>query len=233
MLLEYRETERALPGKDTKISTAWNSLLIRALADAGFYFNRPEWLERARKAADFIWNSLIIEDSGSIQLKSVFYESAGTRVDAFLHDYALVADAFLALGSKIDWIDPGASALYYSRSKICLNQALQDFSDPHSIGYYFTTDRTSTPVARRKEWFDNATPSGNSVMLHALSGIYALEGDSHYAKELAKTFPAYIHYAGKVASGVAHALEAAAVYQCGITVIKVGEKADLKALREA
>ncbi|MEC7274222.1 MAG: thioredoxin domain-containing protein, partial [Verrucomicrobiota bacterium] len=218
LLLEHREAERVPPGKDTKISTAWNSMLIRALADAGFYFNRPEWLERARKAADFIWNSLVIENAGSIQLKSVFYESAGARVDAFLHDYALVADAFLALGSKIDWIDPGASALYYSRSKICLNQALQDFSDPHSIGYYFTTVHTSTPVARRKEWFDNATPSGNSVMLHALSGIYALEGDSHYEKELAKTFPAYVHYAGKVASGVAHALEAAAVHQCGITV---------------
>ena len=63
LLLEHREAERVPPGKDTKISTAWNSMLIRALADAGFYFNRPEWLERARKAADFIWNSLIIEDA--------------------------------------------------------------------------------------------------------------------------------------------------------------------------
>ena len=70
-------------------------------------------------------------------------------------------------------------------------------------------------------------------MLHALSAHYALEGDSRYAKELAKALPAYVHYAGKVASGVAHALEAAAVHQCGITVIKVGEKADLKGLREA
>ena len=233
LLREYREAERVPPGKDTKICTAWNSMLIRALADAGFYFNRPEWLERARKAADFVWDSLIVEDAGTIQMKSVFYEGAGARVDAFLHDYALAADAFLVLGSKIDWIDPGASALYYSRAKICLDQALQDFSDPHSIGYFFTTDRTSSPVARQKEWFDNATPSGNSVMLHALSGIYALEGDGRYAQELAKTLPAYVHYAGKVASGVAHALEAAAVYQCGITVIKVGEKADLKALREA
>ena len=44
LLLEHREAERVPPGKDTKISTAWNSMLIRALADAGFYFNRPEWL---------------------------------------------------------------------------------------------------------------------------------------------------------------------------------------------
>ena len=233
LLREYREAERVSPGKDTKISTAWNSMMIRALADAGFYFNRPDWLERARKAADFIWDSLIIEEAESIQIKSVFYENAGARVDAFLHEYALVADAFLALGSKIDWIDPGASVLYYNRSKICLDQALKDFSDPHSIGYYFTTDRTASPVARRKEWFDNATPSGNSVMLHALSGIYALEGDTRYAEELAKAFPAYIYYARKVASGVAHALEAATVYKYGITVIKVGEKADLKGLRKA
>ena len=107
------------------------------------------------------------------------------------------------------------------------------FTDEHSIGYYFTAEGAETPVARRKEWFDNATPSGNSVMLHALSGLHALTGDGRYAAEFEATLPAYADYAGKVAAGVAHGLEAAATYQSGVAVIKVGVDVDMNALRNA
>ena len=107
------------------------------------------------------------------------------------------------------------------------------FADEHSIGYYFTAEGAEAPVARRKEWFDNATPSGNSVMLHALSGLHALTGDSRYAAEFEATLPAYADYAGKVAAGVAHGLEAAATYHSGVAVIKVGLDVDMNSLRKA
>ncbi|MFT5837104.1 MAG: hypothetical protein ACI9ZV_000608 [Candidatus Azotimanducaceae bacterium] len=232
-LREHREAERVSPGKDTKISTAWNAMLIRALADSGFYFNRPEWTQRARKAADFLWDSLVTEHADDMTLKAVYYEGSGAQVDAFLHDYALMAEANLALAAKVDWVEPGCAALYQARAKACVDQALKDFADPRYAGFYFTAEGAETPVARRKEWFDNATPSGNSVMLHALSGLYALTGDSRYAKELETTLPAYADYARKVAAGVAHGLEAAAIHQSGVAVIKVGEGVDLLAVRAA
>ena len=232
-LRECREAERVSPGKDTKISTAWNGMMIRALADAGFYFDRPEWTQRARKAIDFLWSELVTETPEGIQLKAVYYERGGAKVDAFLHDYALLAEACLAVASKIDWIEPGASATYQARAQACVDQAMRYFTDEHSIGYYFTAEGAETPVARRKEWFDNATPSGNSVMLHALSGLHALTGDGRYAAEFEATLPAYADYAGKVAAGVAHGLEAAATYQSGVVVIKVGVDVDMNALRNA
>jgi uncharacterized protein YyaL (SSP411 family) len=232
-LREYREAERVSPGKDTKISIAWNSMMIRALADAGFYFDRPEWTQRARKAIDFLWSELVTETPEGIQLKAVYYERGGAKIDAFLHDYALLAEACLALASKIDWIEPGASDTYQARAQACVDQAMRYFTDEHSIGYYFTAEGAETPVARRKEWFDNATPSGNSVMLHALSGLHALTGDGRYAAEFEATLPAYADYAGKVAAGVAHGLEAAATYQSGVVVIKVGVDVDMNALRNA
>jgi uncharacterized protein YyaL (SSP411 family) len=232
-LREYREAERVSPGKDTKISTAWNGMMIRALADAGFYFDRPDWTQRARKAIDFLWSELVTETPEGIQLKAVYYERGGAKVDAFLHDYALLAEACLAVASKIDWIEPGASATYQARAQACVDQAMRYFTDEHSIGYYFTAQGAETPVARRKEWFDNATPSGNSVMLHALSGLYALTGDGRYAAEFEAMLPAYADYAGKVAAGVAHGLEAAATHQSGVAVIKLGVDVDLNALRIA
>ena len=232
-LRECREAERVSPGKDTKISTAWNGMMIRALADAGFYFDRPEWTQRARRAIDFLWSELVTETPEGIQLKAVYYERGGAKVDAFLHDYALLAEACLAVASKIDWVEPGNSATYQARAQACVDQAMRYFTDEHSIGYYFTAEGAETPVARRKEWFDNATPSGNSVMLHALSGLHALTGDGRYAAEFEATLPAYADYAGKVAAGVAHGLEAAATYQSGVVVIKVGVDVDMNALRNA
>ncbi|MGJ8651794.1 MAG: thioredoxin domain-containing protein [Opitutaceae bacterium] len=232
-LLAHREAERVPPGKDTKISTAWNCMLIRSLVDAGFYFNRPEWIERAQKAADFIWDSLTENVDGSVRVRAVYYEEAGAQVDGFLHDYALAADAFLAVSAKIDLIEAGASTRYKERAQALVDSALTLFSDQHTVGYYFTASDTETPVARRKEWFDNATPSGNSVMLHALGGLYALTGDARYAEEIQATLPAFTDYAMKVAAGISHALEAATVHAAGIPVIKVKSGVDLAPLREA
>ena len=231
-LREYREAERVPPGKDTKINNAWNSMMIRALADAGFYFDRPKWTQRARKAIDFLWSELVTETPEGLQLKAVYYERGGAKVDAFLHDYALLAEACLAVASKIDWVEPGASATYQARAQACVDQAMRYFADEHSIGYYFTAEGAEAPVARRKEWFDNATPSGNSVMLHALSGLHAMTGDSRYAAEFEATLPAYADYARKVAAGVAHGLEAAATYHSGVAVIKVGLDVDMNFLRK-
>lgn len=231
-LLAHRENERVPPGKDTKISLAWNAMMARALADAGYYLNRPEWLRRARQAVDFLWESLVLETDGGLRVQTVYYEGSGAQVPGFLHDYALLAEACLAVAAKIDWVEPGASRRYQKRAQACLDQAVGSFGDPQAIGYYFTAEGAETPVARRKEWFDNATPAGNSVMLHALSGLYALTGDGTYAEQFEALRPAYADYARKVAAGVAHALEAVASHQQGIAVIQFGTGVDPQTLRD-
>ncbi|HKK17853.1 MAG TPA: thioredoxin domain-containing protein [Opitutales bacterium] len=232
-LLAHREAERVAPGKDRKISTFWNAMTIRALADAGFYFDRPEWLERSVKAAEFLWSEVVDGAGETLNISAVYYEGRGAQVDGFLHDYATMADAFLAIASKIDWIQPGQSALWQERAQQCLDAALNKFGDPQAVGCFFTAEGVDTPVARRKEWFDNATPSGNSVLMHALSGLYALTGDGKYSSAFRSTLPVYGDCARKVAAGVAHALEAAASDAIGIAVIKTRASVDLAALRAA
>ena len=228
----HRESTRTAPGRDPKLSLAWNALMIRALAEAGFYFNQPAWLQRARRAADFLWDAFRVEGE-SFALHSVYYEASGSSVDAFLHDYALAAEAFLAVASKIDWLEPGASATYRERAQACTDHALAAFTDPQAPGCFFTAEGAETPVTRRKEWFDNAQPSGNSSLLHALSALHALTGESRYADALHAVRPVYADYAARVASGVAHGLEALATETRGIVHLQAGPAADLDALRTA
>ena len=231
-LLAHREAERVPPGKDEKMSTFWNALMIRALADTGFYFGRRDWMAKAIRAAEFLWTELCEESDESLAINAVFYEGAGPQVDGFLHDYATLADAFLTIASKVDWMEAGQSKIWIYRAKRCVDAALEKFGDPQSAGFYFTAAGVETTVARRKEWFDNATPSGNSVLLQALSGLYALTGDSRYAKELQRALPAYVDYATRVASGVAHGLEAAASEAIGVAVVKVSAGGDFDAVRD-
>ncbi|MEM7791176.1 MAG: thioredoxin domain-containing protein [Verrucomicrobiota bacterium] len=228
----YRESERVPPGLDSKISLAWNCMLIPNLAEAGFYLNRLEWLKRSSEALDFIWEKMSEVVGGEVRLKSVFYESSGPKVDGFLHDYALMSDACMRVAGKIALIDPELCTLYLERGKVCLDRALLLFNDPHAIGYFFTAEDMETPVARRKEWLDNATPSGNSVLMHALTAYYAISGEKKYADVLKEMLPVYSDYARKVASGVAHALEAITNHHNGVAVIKFRKNAPIEPLRD-
>ncbi len=232
-LREHREAHREPPGRDSKVLTAWNCMLIRSLTEAGFTFGREDWVRRARRAADFLWSEVCDPSGDRLRIRAVYYEGDGARVEGFLHDYALAADAFLAVASKIDWIEPGGSAEYVERARRCMDAALEAFDDPHAAGWYFTAEDAETPVARRKEWFDNATPSGNAVMLHALSGLHGVTGEARYAGAFERTRPAYAAYARKVASGVAHALDAIAAQAAGLPVVKVRRAESVEALRVA
>lgn len=231
-LLDHRIANRNLPGKDVKIPLAWNGMMVRALAEAGFVFNRPAWLKRARAAADFLWREMTrMEEDGGVRLYAVFYEESGPRIEGYLHDYAVAAEAFLALAGKADWLEPGQADVYLGRARACVDSALRLFDDSEGPGFFFTAADVDTPVARRKEWFDNATPSGNSSLLHALSGLRALTGEERYGRVFGETVPAYSEFAGKIAAGVAHALEAAANERAGVGVFRIAEGAPVEPVR--
>jgi len=230
-LLAHREAHRSPPGKDSKLNTAWNCMTLRALAEAGFYLGRDDWLRRAKRAADFLWNEVVDAGDEGLRVASVFYEGTGARVEGFLHDYALAADAFATLGSKIDAVEAGSSEVWIDRARQCLDVALERFHDSQLPGWFFTAEGAETPVARRKEWFDNATPSGNSAMLHTLVKLHAVTGEPSYREALEGALPAFAEYAGKVASGVAHALEAAAHHANGIAAIEARDASALAELR--
>ena len=69
--------------------------------------------------------------------------------------------------------------------------------------------------------------------MHALSGLHTLTADLRYGEQFNSALPAYVDYASRVASGVAHGLEAAASDAIGIAVVKVGAGGDFEALKSS
>ncbi|MDV7397337.1 hypothetical protein RZS08_38405, partial [Arthrospira platensis SPKY1] len=65
--------QRTAPGKDQKILTAWNGWMIRALAEAGFYFGNKDWLAMAERAADWIWQNSSNQSLDDLHLNTVNY----------------------------------------------------------------------------------------------------------------------------------------------------------------
>ncbi len=231
VLLKYREENRNLPTRDDKVLIAWNCLLAVALAEAGFYMNRKDWVEKARHIVDFIDSHLFVNESDDFLLSSVYYEDSDKRVPGFLHDYAYYAQALLAVAGKVDWLEAGASLEYIDKAKVCYRHVESHFGDASAPGFYYTSKDAEAPIVRRKEWFDNATPSGNAMVLHVVSQLYALTGDADYEATSIKERAFYSQGAKQHASAIACSLEAIAQGD-SIAIIKTNNQSDIELARQ-
>lgn len=229
-LCEYRDRTRIKPNCDQKALTAWNCLIASAFSEAGFYMGRSEWLLNARKIVDEIGAVLLDTCGEAYTLNSVYYADSDKRIEGFLHDYTYYAQALLSVASKIDWLEFGASQAYLDRAVHCVDQILEQFKDRTAPGFYFTAERAEAPVVRRKEWFDNALPSGNAMLLQVLSALYQLTGKSEYEKLLKREASVYAPGARQHASAIACGLEAIAAKD-SIAVFRSSDSQLLESLR--
>ena len=229
ILLQQRLT-RVPPAKDTKQLVAWNSLVIRGMAEAAFAFGRKEWLEYAKRAANWIWETQLFDDH---RLHALCYEDNIPGLNAYLDDYAFYAEALLTLGSKIDWLETGTSSLFIQRAIAIVDAVFAHFSDPSGqFGFYFTSDDHEKLVNRKKEWWDNAIPAGNSSLIHVLASLYAITGESKYRENLDTLRKAYSTFVQQIPNGIPHALAGITSDAVGIAVIKIKGISNLDLLQE-
>ncbi len=222
---------RAQPGRDDKVLTAWNALAITGLARAAWALGRKDWARRAMGVSDFLWQNLRGPDGAA---RSVFYAGAGARHEGTLHDHAWLAEAELALAEIAEWAQPGRHAIHRERAEALTKIIFDKFGDAHGVGFHLSSENNADPlVTRQKEWWDNATPAGNSALAHAFGALRALTGDTRWGDELAELRKAYVGPAGRAPHGVAHALCGFARDAIGTAVIKAGAGADLDALHAA
>ncbi|MFC0114418.1 thioredoxin domain-containing protein [Kibdelosporangium aridum] len=158
---------RPQPGRDDKVVAAWNGLAITALAQAGVYFARSEWIEAASRAADLLLTLHLVDG----RLRRTSRDNQVGTSAGVLEDYACLAEGLLALhqatGEK-RWLDAAVSLL---------DDALSRFADPDNVGAFFdTAEDAETLVHRPADPSDNASPSGASALASALLTASALVG---------------------------------------------------------
>ena len=152
-LLKVRD-KRAQPFLDSKVLVEWNGLAISALAQAYQVSAETRYLEAAQAAAGFI-SSRMVRD-GALYRR---YKDGEVGIRAFLEDYAFLVDGLLDLyESDFDrrWLE---LALELGR------QMVGAFWDEKKGAFFSTASHHEKLILRRKEFYDGALPSGNSLAL--------------------------------------------------------------------
>jgi uncharacterized protein YyaL (SSP411 family) len=167
-LLTARES-RVRPGRDDKVLTAWNGLMIQGMARAGRLLDRPDFVTSAERAFDFLrahaWKNERLLAS---------YKDGRAHLNAYLDDYAFLLAGGLEL-LQARWRDGDLAFL------IELAETLLDhFEDKANGGFFFTSDDHEQLLHRPKPASDDAIPSGNGVAAFALTRLGHLLGASHY-----------------------------------------------------
>ena len=171
-LFQAREL-RVKPGRDEKVLTEWNGLMIHALAECGVVLGRSDALQAAAKAADFILQQMSQADGRLLRS----YKDGRARLNAYLEDYAALIRGLLALYEAtfdLRWLGEATRL-----AQIMFAQ----FHDAENGGFFQTGVDHEALVARRKDVVDNAIPSGNSLAAEVLLRLAVFLDKDDYRRE--------------------------------------------------
>ncbi|HEB82197.1 MAG TPA: thioredoxin domain-containing protein [Gammaproteobacteria bacterium] len=169
--------QRPPPHLDDKMITAWNAMMIAALARASRVFDRPEWLRQAELGLGFI-NKKLYRQKETRLLRSYRSgrEQAQQGVDAMLEDYAWLIYALLEVyraGGEVRWL---AQAIDLQKQQDAL------FLDPASGAYFEASDSDASLLFRFKSIYDGALPAANAIALANLRRLAELAADKKEKK---------------------------------------------------
>ena len=194
-----RREKRPRPQRDGKILTDWNGLMIAALAKSSRAFGNMEYYRAAETTMHFILDQLRLSEGGLLHR----YCGGEAAIPAFADDYAFVIRALIELYETS--FDPK----WLEEALILTQFTGRHFSDVTSGGYFTTSDDGETLIARKKEIYDGALPSCNSLMLGNLVLLSHLTGN-----------PLYEEQASRLADGFAGIVRispsAYSAYLCGL-----------------
>jgi uncharacterized protein YyaL (SSP411 family) len=150
--LHAARKKRTPPARDEKIITAWNGLMIAAMADGATELGDDKFRKAAVKAAQFLWHTLYSQNSQSLSRISFAGQAS---VDATLNDYAFATLAMSAI------YDLTGEAKWLERAETLAKRMNQLFGDADAGDFYMTAALTG--FARAKLRGDSDIPSGNAI----------------------------------------------------------------------
>jgi uncharacterized protein len=173
--LLYRARQgRISPALDDKIITAWNGMMISAMAEAGRVLGLARYIDGAKRAADFLLRVHRTSD-GSLLRTS---RQGRAHLDGVLEDYACLAEGL------IDLYEACGQERYLTAALQLGERMVGSFRDEDHGGFYTTAKTHETLIIRAREGADGATPSGNAVAVSALARL-SFHYDRHDLREAA------------------------------------------------
>jgi uncharacterized protein len=176
-LFQIRE-RRPKPLRDDKAIASWNGLMLAALAEASRRLDRPDWLEAARRLAEFLLGPLS-DDEGRLYRT---YREGRAKNTGFLEDYADVAHGLYELHvatGELRWLE---------EANRLARLAVELFGDEERGGFFLTPVHGEELIARQKSFDDHPTPSGNSMLAFDLLRLARIYGDGELERRAVGVF---------------------------------------------
>lgn len=171
LLLKERD-KRDRPRLDDKILTSWNALMIKGYVDAYRVFGDEEFLNTAKRNAQFIMSTQLKDDGGLYHS----YKDGKSTINGYLEDYAAVIDALIAL------YEITMEERWLNHSRDLTNYTFDHFFDENNKMFYFTSNQDASLVSRTIEYRDNVIPASNSIMAKNLFKLYHYFDNPAYEK---------------------------------------------------
>jgi uncharacterized protein YyaL (SSP411 family) len=196
-LFEERERRRK-PLRDDKAIASWNGLTLAALAEAGRRLGRDDYLDAARSLGEFLLGPLSTAEGRLYRS----WRAGQAKHAGVLEDYADVANGLYELHvatGELRWLEE-------SRRLAVL--AVDLFGDPADGGFFLTPRDGEELVARKKDFDDHPTPSGNSMLAYVLLRLSRLWGDQELERQAVGVFRFVAPLLPRAPSAFGHALNA-------------------------
>ena len=169
-LLETRN-KRTQPGKDDKVLTAWNGLMISAFVKGYKISGKSKYLDVALTATDFYQEQF--EKHGVLQR---VFKDGKSKLNAYLDDYAYLANAV------IDMFEITGKQNYLNFAIKLSDHLIEHFWDDRNSNFFFTADDHEKLIIRPKSNYDLSMPSGNSVAVNTLLRLYHITREEKFHK---------------------------------------------------
>ncbi len=172
--LSAARATRPQPGRDDKVVTSWNGLAIAALAEVGTLLDEPQFVEAARRCAEFVLATHLVDGRLRRSSRDGLVGSAMAVAD----DHGNLAEGLLVLHQAT------GDARWLAAARSLLDTAIARFGHRGAAGeagaFHDTADDAEALFARPHGSGDNAEPSGQSAIAGALLMLGALTGDPRY-----------------------------------------------------
>jgi uncharacterized protein YyaL (SSP411 family) len=178
--------KRVRPHRDEKVLTAWNGLMISALARAAQALDEPKYRDAAERAARYLVAN---------RLKDGRLTRTAT-VPAMVEDYAFLGNGL------VDLYEADFDPQWLVTATRLAGTMLAQFYDAKAGGFFQTDGRDPSVIVRAKEDYDGAEPSGNSMAALLLLRLAQFTDRADYREAAEKTLQLFGDHLRKAPSTV-------------------------------